>query len=274
MTADDFGASVEINEAVERAHCNGILTTTSLMVSAPAAADAVARARRLPTLKVGLHVVLVCGRPVLDPAHIPALVDAQGCFRDDLVGAGVDFFFQSNARRQLEAEVLAQFEAFKRTGLELDHVNAHNHMHLHPTVMQVILKVGKNYGLRAIRLPHEPINMLKGWQIPRQFVASLCLSLWVKLLKNRLKRHRLHHNDYVFGLHDSGHMDKAKVSAILRNLPIGTSEIYFHPAITRLGQPFPTDYLPDLEFDVLVDQEIAELIEKGNIRLISFSELA
>ena len=50
--------AVEVNEAVERAYREGILTSTSLMVGGAAAADAVERARRLPGLKVGLHVVL------------------------------------------------------------------------------------------------------------------------------------------------------------------------------------------------------------------------
>ena len=59
VTADDFGLSLEVNEAVEQAHREGILTAASLMVSAPAAADAVARAKRLPSLRVGLHLVLV-----------------------------------------------------------------------------------------------------------------------------------------------------------------------------------------------------------------------
>ncbi len=65
VTADDFGADEAVNEAVERAHVDGILTAASLMVSGDAAADAVERARRLPKLGVGLHIVLVEGRPAL-----------------------------------------------------------------------------------------------------------------------------------------------------------------------------------------------------------------
>ncbi|MFI4922491.1 MAG: ChbG/HpnK family deacetylase, partial [Burkholderiales bacterium] len=59
VTADDFGASLPVNEAIEQAHQNGILNTASLMVGAAAAPDAVERAKHMPSLKVGLHVVLV-----------------------------------------------------------------------------------------------------------------------------------------------------------------------------------------------------------------------
>ena len=62
VTADDFGASIEVNTAVEQAHRHGILTGASLMIAGDAAADAVARARVMPTLGVGLHIVLVKGR--------------------------------------------------------------------------------------------------------------------------------------------------------------------------------------------------------------------
>ncbi|MHB1552294.1 MAG: ChbG/HpnK family deacetylase, partial [Vulcanimicrobiaceae bacterium] len=68
VSADDFGLSLEVNEAVERAHRNGILQAASLMVAGPAAADAVRRARALPSLRVGLHVVTVNGRPILPAA--------------------------------------------------------------------------------------------------------------------------------------------------------------------------------------------------------------
>jgi chitin disaccharide deacetylase len=77
---DDFGLSLEVNEAVEQAHTNGVLSTASLMVGAPAAADAVQRARRLPRLRVGLHVVVARGQAVLLNHEIPALTEADGRF--------------------------------------------------------------------------------------------------------------------------------------------------------------------------------------------------
>src|SRR3989454_11909005 len=136
------------------------------MVGAGAAADAVERARRLPTLSVGLHLVLVDGPPVLPAREIPDLVDSRGEFSTRLFGAGLNFFFRPGVRRQLEAEIRVQFEAFTKTGLPLDHVNAHNHMHLHPTVLGLILKVGRDYGLKAVRVPYEPF--LGSWRTARQ----------------------------------------------------------------------------------------------------------
>jgi hypothetical protein len=125
ITADDFGLSEPVNAAIEAAHRRGILSAASLMVGAPAAADAVARARALPTLRVGLHLVLVDGDPVADRAQIPKLLDSNGRFRNDLARYGAQIAFSAALRRQIETEITAQFEAYRATGLPLDHVDGH-----------------------------------------------------------------------------------------------------------------------------------------------------
>src|SRR5713101_5659943 len=100
VTADDFGRDVAINEAVEAASCDGILSGASLMVAAPAAADAVARAHRLPGLRVGLHLVLSDGRSVLPPGEVRGLLGADGRFDDNQIRAGLRYFFVPGARRR------------------------------------------------------------------------------------------------------------------------------------------------------------------------------
>ena len=155
ITADDFGLHESVNQAVERAHREGVLSAASLMVAAPAAADAIARAHALPSLRVGLHLVLADGQSILPHAAIPDLVDAKGRFGDRMARDGVRFFFLPWVRRQLAAEIRAQFEAFAANGLPLDHVNTHKHFHLHPTLLRLIIDIGRPFGLRAIRWPNE-----------------------------------------------------------------------------------------------------------------------
>ena len=278
VTGDDFGLAVPVNEAIEEAHRQGVLTAASLMVGAGAAADAVARARRLPTLKVGLHLVLVEGRPVLPPREISDLVDGRGEFSSRLVSAGLSFFFQPGVRRQLEAEVRAQFEAFAKTRLPLDHVNAHNHMHLHPTVLGLILKVGRDYGLKAVRVPYEPL--LPSWRASGKALFSraaswVCLRPWNALLKARLQRAGVRSNDYVFGLNDSGRMDVDLILRMLRHLPHGITEIFFHPATRRCPEidlTMPT-YRHERELEALVSPAVREAIRRCGIQRIGFSEL-
>lgn len=278
VTGDDFGASVPVNEAVERAHREGILTTASLMVGAEAAADAVERARRSPTLKVGLHIVLVCGRPLLPPADVPDLVDSAGRFSSDLITAGFRFFFRPAVRRQLEAEIRAQFEGFRETGLPLDHVNAHNHMQMHPTVFGSIVRIGREYGLRAVRVPYEPpIAAWKGSRegLLRRLLAAAGLRPWSRLMERRARREGLFCNDYVFGMHDTGGLTTERVLRLIRHLPDGVSEIYFHPTLRddRQAGPFPAHYRGEDELAALLSPEVSEALRKFGVKSVTFSDM-
>jgi hopanoid biosynthesis associated protein HpnK len=276
FTADDFGLAKAVNTAVELGHQQGVLTTASLMVGAPAAADAVKRARANPGLKIGLHLVLADGEPVLPPAAIPDLVGADGRFRAGMGRAGARFFFLPRVRRQLAAEIRAQFEAFARFGLPLDHLNAHKHFHLHPTVLSLVLRIGREYGLRAVRLPHEPLSpalersrrdMLVriGWWV---FLAP-----WMWLVKTKLQHAALVYNERLFGLSHTGNMNEAAVLGILDRLPAGTSELYFHPATATGLTDSMRGYQHTRELEALLSPRVAAALDARGITKISFSDV-
>jgi hopanoid biosynthesis associated protein HpnK len=278
LNADDFGLALPVNEAIELAHREGVLSSASLMVGAAAAEDAVERARRLPRLRVGLHLVLVEGRPLLPPERVPELVGADGAFRRDLAAAGFRFFFRPGARRQLEAEIRAQLEAFRATGLRLDHVNAHNHMHLHPTVLGILLRVGREFGLDAVRVPWEPPGAsarAAGASWASRAAASFALAPFTGLLRSRLRRARIKSNDFVFGLHDSGRMQEPLVLRQLRELPEGVTEMYFHAATgscPELDRDMP-GYRHRDELAALVSPRVREALAAVGIQPTAFGDL-
>jgi chitin disaccharide deacetylase len=204
------------------------------MIGAPAAADAIARARRLPNLSVGLHLVLVDGRPLLSEAGT-GLVREDGEFDRSLGRAALRVFLSPAARRQLAREIRAQFKAFCATGLALDHVNAHKHMHLHPTIGRLIVEIGCEYGMRAVRVPDEPVAPLRR-AFPDERYRPPLYRPWVEALRRRLARAGLSTNDYIFGIAWSGGMVEGRLLRLLPHLPDGVSEIYFHPAAEADGQ--------------------------------------
>jgi chitin disaccharide deacetylase len=257
FSADDFGLSESVNMAVERAYCEGVLNAASLMVAAPAAADAVRRARALPGLRVGLHLVVIEGKAMLPPAAIPDLVDASGWFPSDQVRLGFKYFFRPHVRRQLAAEIRAQFAAFADTGLTLDHANAHKHMHLHPTVGAMMLRIGRDFGLGSVRVPAEPPAVLArcgtrvGWR-------GHSLYHWTRLLRHQTRAAGMIANDHCFGIAWSGHMTADRIRSLMRELPHGGSEIYFHPAAARdaeLSRLMP-DYEHEAELAALLDNTV------------------
>jgi hopanoid biosynthesis associated protein HpnK len=262
VTADDFGLHRAVNQAVELAHRHGVLDAASLMVGAPAAQDAVARARRLPGLRVGLHLVLADGAALLPRAAIPDLVDADGRFRPGMVRAGFRFFLLPRLRRQLAAEIRAQFEAYAATGLRLDHVNTHKHFHLHPTVLSLILGIGREFGLRAMRLPREAS-------------PPWLLRPWLALLRRRLRAAGIVHNDQVAGIAASGAMDETALLAALAGLPGGVTEIYLHPALVSGAAVAPSmsRYRHADELAALLSPRVAAALEQLAARRGGFADL-
>jgi hopanoid biosynthesis associated protein HpnK len=271
VTADDFGAAREVNDAVEAAHRGGILTAASLMVSGPAAADAIDRARRMSSLRVGLHLVLVEGRPVLPASEVAHLVDRNGDFRSDMAALGAVISFSRQARSELAAEITAQFQAFRATGLALDHCNAHKHFHLHPVVGRLMVSIGARFGLRATRIPLEPSRVLRAIEPRTPGWPAMLTTPFALLLRRRASAAGLLAPDRVFGLQWSGQMTEARLSGLIRRLPEGLSEIYLHPATGPFAGSAP-GYRYREELDALTAAGVAAACRNGELRLGGFGD--
>ena len=257
-----------MNEAVERAHTHGIVTCTSLMVGAAAAADAVDRARRLPRLAVGLHLTLVDGMPTLPPERVQALVGDDGRFPADPYRQGVRIFCSAAARSQLAAEIRAQLDAFRATGLSLDHVDGHHHFHLHPVVQRVLIRLAAEYGIRAVRVPREAIKIASKPPLERWTMAVAASHL-----HRRLGRAGIAANDAFFGLSESGQTPLQSFFASLSRLAARVNEICLHPVSRRWqpGDPWSANYDGFGELQALLDPALHAAVARLGIRLATFA---
>jgi chitin disaccharide deacetylase len=271
ITADDFGAAVEVNEGVERAHRGGILSAASLMVAGAAAHDAVRRAKAMPRLRVGLHLVLVEGKPVLPASAVPLLVDSSGNFRTDMARAGMAMFFRSVVQRQLENEIEAQFEAFRATGLSLDHVNAHKHFHLHPTIWKMIQKFAIAYGFKGVRVPLEPQSVLARIGRHKKSGVVALTAPFARGMRRAFIRSGILVPDQVFGLAWSGAMTLPRLAGLIEHLPEGLSEIYMHPATGSYAGSAP-GYRYAEELSALTDPSLPALLAANGIRTGGFGD--
>jgi len=258
VTADDFGAAVPVNEAVEQAHRDGVLTAASLMVTGAALTDAVERARRMPELGVGLHLVLVDGRPALPPEQVPALVGPDGRFHDSMLRTALAIAASPAARAQLHAEVEAQFAAFAATGLPLDHVNAHKHFHLHPMIASAVLEIGPRFGMQAMRVPYD-----RG--------GTAALRWWAAQLRRRLRKAGLLVNDRCIGLAWSGALDAKRMRAAVAEADAGLVEIYCHPATADHWPGHAPGYRYRDELAALLDPDVASTLDRSGVAHASFA---
>lgn len=266
VNADDFGRSSSINRAVIQAHQRGILTTASLMVNGAAAEEAVALAHEHPCLGVGLHLTLSHGTSALSQSEIPNLTDANGNFSNNAPAAGFKYFANPRCHAQLDREIAAQFDRFRATGLTLDHVNGHLQFHLHPTVFKILCRRAAEFGIRQMRITHDPLRFhtkLGSGRWPYSLSHAFVFKILSSSARAKLPVLNIKSTDHVFGLLQNALVDEPYIRKLLPELPPGDSELYSHPSLDEFKH----------EYDALVSPAVRDLVERLGIKLIRYADL-
>jgi predicted glycoside hydrolase/deacetylase ChbG (UPF0249 family) len=139
VNADDFGFSQGVNHGIIDSYLYGIVNSTTMMMTMAGTEHAIQLAKKYPKLRVGIHLVLTCGKPLV--AHVPSLIDNNGHFRSLST-----FDPKVISLDELEREWTAQIERFINAGLKPTHLDSHHHVHtlkeLHPVVKNLSIKFG------------------------------------------------------------------------------------------------------------------------------------
>ncbi|HEY1659780.1 MAG TPA: ChbG/HpnK family deacetylase [Candidatus Sulfotelmatobacter sp.] len=286
VNADDFGYTLGVNRAIVEAHTSGIVTSTTLMASGSAFRDAACKAKQLPQLGVGCHIVLIDGEPVLDPAILRSITTRNSGspeFRDGLKS----FAFRALSGRldpgELEAEASAQIRKIQAEGISISHLDSHKHTHLFPAVLRPILRAARACGVRALRNPFGPRRPLKSGDLLAR------PSLWTRYAEVRLlnalagrfhdtvKKEGFVTPDGTLGVEVTGSLDEALFYAVANIIPEGTWEFVCHPGYndgdlqrsnTRLRESRET------ELRVLTMPAVRQLLAEQDIKLISYRDLS
>ena len=237
INGDDFGYSEQVNQGIIQAHQEGILTSTSLMVTGEAFEQGVALAKSHPNLGVGLHLVLVCGKSVLSPQFIPHLVNQQGFFSNNPLYAGLNYQFNPATRAELRREIKAQLDKFLQTGLTLTHLDGHLHLHLHPVILAILGELAQEYPIKYIRLPSEELSLTLATGVGN-FWGQLLMSPIFALLRRHgeklLDRYKIGYTDKVYGLLATGQVTEDYLLQIIPQIKANFVEIYSHPSVGNL----------------------------------------
>ena len=277
VTADDFGMSREVNEAVEQAHREGILTCASLVVAGAAVDDAVARARRMPSLGVGLHLAIY-GAPAAAPGKSAVSPDGVNLGYTP-VATGVAIMLTPAGRWAARREVTAQFEAYRKTGLPLGHLDGHWHCHQHPALLPMALELGKPMGLAGVRLPYEPFGFahrVAGDRLLARLANAAAHWPLALAMRRQLRQAGIAGNDRFFGKVDDGFIDEALLLKLMAHLPQGVTELGLHPATrTWQGEHSPPAHWRQAdELAGLTSPRVREAVRSQGIELIRWADLA
>ncbi len=278
VNGDDFGLSPQVNTGILHAHRHGILTNTSLMVTAPAWKGAVELARSTPSLGVGLHVTLVQGRAVLSKQRLRTIIDGEGNFAHDPTRAGLQYYFSRRAREEIRIECRAQLERFLKTDLPLSHIDGHLNIHMHPVVMDTLLALAQEYPVPAMRLTREDLTTslaLDPRHALRKRWESVVFTSLARTTKKKLRHAFIPYPDHLFGLYQSGAVDESYLLGLFPRLQAGVTELYCHPACLpcpEVEQWTPT-YHRNVELTALTNPTVRAAAAEEDIRFVSYRDL-
>jgi chitin disaccharide deacetylase len=287
INADDFGLTTGINRAILKAHCDGVVSSATLMANAPAFDDAIHMTKTTPRLSVGCHIVLVDGSPLSDASRITSLTQSAHSSRPRFSDRLGMFFAAALSGRiapaQVELEVAAQIAKLQSVGLAVTHIDTHKHTHMIPMVWRSVLRAAKACGVPALRNPFSPPHFLDLRLLKRR------PQLWqrylqVSLLRGLNRRFRqdvrdatLFTPDGSFGLVETGHLDQELFLAALENIPEGTWEFVCHPGYCDAELDAIKTRLRDSrtrELEVLTSLSARETLSRKGIALISYRDLS
>jgi chitin disaccharide deacetylase len=272
INADDLGFAPGVNRGIFEAHAAGTVTSASMIVTAPAFAEAAERVQRdAPRLGVGLHLNLVTGAPL---SSAPSLVDpATGRFHplDVLVrralAGQVD---PTEVRRECEA----QLAALVAVGITPTHIDSHRHVHAMPGILPVVAAVAHDAAIPVVRRPLDRVSLLDPVASAKMLVVH---AAWRTALTAVAPAHRglLARAPHFRGIAMQGMPDiRDRLLATIDQLPIGATEIMVHPG-------YDDDVLAEqdafraeraVELRALCDPAVVERLQRGDVKLVSFRE--
>ncbi len=265
INADDFGWSESVNEAVARLAAEGAITSTSLMVGAPAAAEAVERLASLPDLAVGLHLTFLAAPAVLPREEIPRLVDRRGWFPRDPIRAGIRYSCRPVVRNDLQREARAQFKAFTGTGQPLSHVDTHVHMGLTPSIFDLALRLAREHRAVGFRVPEDDYALyrrLDPEDARRQWGMAVAFRHLCAGQRERVAAAGLHSPRRCYGFFRSGRLDVPYLVRLIEELPDGDLELHCHPDLgTESGRR---------EYAALQSGEVRRALDRRGVVLSTY----
>jgi hopanoid biosynthesis associated protein HpnK len=277
INGDDFGFSHGVNQSIIQAHQNGILTSTSLMVTGSAFNSAVNLAKENPNLGVGLHLVLCCGKSVLPPQEIPNLVNPNGYFSDNPTLAGLRYQFNSKTHSELKKEIKAQLEKFQQTGLKLSHVDGHLHLHCHPVILNILCELAPEFDIKYIRLPYEELSFtlnIDSTNIVQKIIWNGVFRQLRQYGEKLLTSHKINYLSRVYGLLQTSRISESYLLDLIPQITANLIEIYAHPAINIQGEAKNgPENSGEVELHALCSKKCKDMLSSKGFQLINYLQI-
>ncbi len=279
VNADDFGYTPGVSQGIIRASREGIVTSTSVMVNMPYAAEWILRAQQdVPGLGLGLHLTLTAGRPILPPEEVPDLVTESGTF---LPKAQLILRLPRLDMAQVERELRAQVEAFKALVRQPpDHLDSHHHItYLSPPLAALMIQLARDLSVPIRRpVPGGPGGQEQAVRLLKDAVGDLSdayVEEMIEILNHHAAKSGVPMPDRFVGDFFGERATLGDLLLLLLEVPEGVTELMCHPAEVDDALRATSGYADRRadELAALTHPSAREVVNSEFIQLITFRDM-
>jgi predicted glycoside hydrolase/deacetylase ChbG (UPF0249 family) len=265
VNADDLGLHPGINAGILHCHRDGIVTSASICAGGAAVDDAIAGVKA-SGLDLGVHLTLSGEVPVSPASALPTLAPAGR-----LPAYFPALFWGLTTGRirtaEVERELAAQIERVAAAGVVPSHLDSHQHVHLHPALLPIVVRLAGRFGVRALRAGRRVVPLLG--------LRPAALAVFAWRAARRARRAGLCSPDAMLGVAESGRLSEARLVRAIDRLPEGTSELVCHPGTdgAAIGTAYAWGFAWDDETRALTGARVREALARRAVQLVSYRDL-
>lgn len=270
FNADDFGISQGVNEAIFRAHTQGVLNSTSIMITLKYVPQALDLAKQMPNLNIGLHANLTNENSVLNKEEIPLLVNENGKFKHGFVNLAVlSVLHPKELKNQAKKEIKAQIEKACSCGIKLTHLDSHRHIHMIPAIFKACMELCEEYNIPRLRFVNEnPFTTIKqtkskDWITDGGLIKNLVLISCAVVNKILFG---FKSDTYFYSIINTCKITRDKLKSYKVPNAYNVVEIGIHPGLPEIDKQNMADVFDDnilkdyrqKELETLLDKSVAQ----------------
>jgi|GEM_PF-767292 len=298
LTADDFGASENINEGIKFAVENNSITTISALTNfKESLSDLEKLSLEHPNIGIGVHLNIITGKPILEAEEVPTLVNASGEFYTiDALLPKIKEISLDDLRKELRAQI----DELNKHNINVDHLSDQcGILSYYNSYFDIVIELATEYNL-PIRSPliasKKYPKLFSNSQMKKRYrkiafkcacthpIKGLGLLKYAKLNEMENKAEKLDdfgiiHPDLLVDCF-WGEPTASNLIYILENLPKGTSELvlhfgsYSHPDNSPNG--LDCEYFENRENELITftSEYLKEYFTHLNIKTIGYSDIS
>lgn len=276
INADDAGLSSAINEAVKQCFTEGVITGTSLISCGEAFDDACNALSEINKREAGVHLTLTGGfRPCTKTSSEVATLLEKGRFVSGYPGFMAKYYKHLVRPEHLYLELANQIQKVIDSGFTVTHLDSHEHVHMFPEVLKIVLTLAKEHAIPYLRFPLENSGLISMKFSVKDLVRHAGLKVFALGAKKRIQTSGIKYNDNFLGHFHSGRLDECIMDFMIRSMPEGINELAVHPAVKspELLDESPWHKNAEKEMDVLMGGKWKKRLAEEGIDLISQAQV-